>query len=143
IFVTSHISKTNPDGSAMPYGPTPTNVEFTAADREKLRKLVDMGGTIWMDDCWLMRIDNNPANSFFLDLNFGGSSLAGFGGKPKYSAIVMDRNHPLLTSPFRLTDEEINHIGDKNVDDYRLTSLDGKALPDPILSPIVNANETS
>ena len=70
----------------------PPDVQFSTADREALRKLVDMGGTVWLDDCWLMRIDKeNPGNAFFVDMNFAGTSLTGFNGRPKFSAIVKTR----------------------------------------------------
>ncbi|MDH7570387.1 MAG: hypothetical protein QHJ73_12475, partial [Armatimonadota bacterium] len=136
IFVTSHIGK---DGNGPgKFGPTPTNVEFLPEDREKLAKLVDMGGIVWLEDCWLMRIEKNiPGAAFFLDINFAGESLSGYQGRPRYSGEVADYHHPLFNSPFRLTEEEINRLGDKNVDDYRITNLAQTGLPDLSLFPIL------
>ncbi len=130
IFLTSHMSE------GPLYGPTATDVIFRPEDTRRLRQLVDMGGTIWVDDCWLMRID--PTAPFFIpEVNFRGKSLEGFGGKPRYGGIIADRHHPLLNSPYRLTQEEVNRLGDKNVDQYRITNLLGDGPPDPRLSPIV------
>ncbi|MDX1933952.1 MAG: hypothetical protein SFU56_15235 [Capsulimonadales bacterium] len=96
---------------------THRTVAFTPADREKLRKLVDAGGIIWMEDCGNLRID--PTAPFFL------SSVqfqSGGGGGPK--PIVNVPEHPILSSPFQLTFDEVSALGDKNYRGYSLCSID-------------------
>ena len=58
---------------------------FTPADREKLRKVVDAGGVLWMEDCGGMQIGHaNTANGtligpFFLDgVQFEGGTFGNF-----------------------------------------------------------------
>jgi hypothetical protein len=77
---------------------------FSPQDREKLRKLVDAGGVVWIEDCGNMQID--PANPFFLE-EFR------FVNAPNGQPVVYEQNHPILNSPYRLTAQEVAQLGDK------------------------------
>jgi hypothetical protein len=119
---------------------------FTPSDREALRKLVDAGGIIWMDDCQNMRIqgfqrpgDSGNGSSFFLDLQFWGS---GGGARGRAVIVPEQRLHPLLTTPYWLTDRNVQILGDKHVGDYFMCTWSSDAPtmlpPDPrVLTPIV------
>lgn len=97
---------------------------FTPEEREKLRKVVDAGGVIWLEDCGSMKI--NPAGRFFLDdLQFGGDNTTLGESGPEINA----PNHPILTSPYRLTYDEIARLGDKNYGNYHLQSQDDANKP--------------
>ena len=93
---------------------------FTPADREKLRKMVDAGGIVWIENCGGMLISKD--SPFFLEqLSFVDG--AG-GGTPQ----INQPNHPLLNSPYRLTYDELQKLGDKNYTSY-MVSLDDSTLP--------------
>lgn len=104
-------------------------VRFTPADREKLRKVVDAGGMIWLDDCGGMR--TTAAGPFFLEqLQFqGGGGPAGNG-----TPIVFQPNHAILSTPYRLTLPQIARIGEYV--DYRNRAL---AAIDPATGMTVSA----
>ncbi len=87
---------------------------MTPRDREKLRKVVDAGGVVWLDDCGGMRI--NPGARFFLDeLQFHGtvSGLGGAAGPALYQP-----THPLLNSPYTMSYNDILTLGDKGYGDH-------------------------
>nr|WP_309690783.1 hypothetical protein [Armatimonas sp.] len=100
---------------------------MTAIDREKLRKLVDAGGVLWLEDCGNMRMD--PSGPLFLDqLQFSGSSGLGGAGTPSINI----PSHPILNTPNPLSQAEIANLGDKNYGGYALVSLaDPTAAPNP------------
>jgi hypothetical protein len=89
---------------------------FTPAEREKLRKLLDAGGSVWIEDCGGMR---TVANQPFVieDLQFTGDSVGNGTG-----AAVYQPNHPLLNTPYKLSYEEISNLGDKNYGNYAQAS---------------------
>ncbi|WP_395093096.1 hypothetical protein [Armatimonas sp.] len=100
---------------------------MTAIDREKLRKLVDAGGVLWLEDCGNMRMD--PSGPLFLDqLQFSGNSGIGGAGTPSINI----PSHPILNTPNPLSQAEIANLGDKNYGGYALVSLsDPTAAPNP------------
>jgi len=80
--------------------------------RDKLRKFVDSGGTLWVENPERLVFDNNT--SFLFDVNF-------HGGVNSSSGLSLgDTNHPLLSSPFVLTAQEVSGLGDKRANDYYL-----------------------
>ncbi|MCA1597297.1 MAG: hypothetical protein LC772_12860, partial [Chloroflexi bacterium] len=110
--------------------------DFTPQEQEKLRKLVEAGGVVWMDDCWKLRISD--AGRFFLpDLQFHGSTIGK--ANPTSYAAVADRNHPLITTPYFLSQNELNHLGDKNVGGYYHTGF----VPPGTISPAPPFNDTT
>ncbi|GAB4458034.1 MAG: hypothetical protein OHK0029_18680 [Armatimonadaceae bacterium] len=89
---------------------------FTPADREKLRKVVDAGGIVWIENCGGMFIE--PTRPFFLD-ELQLRSAGGNGGP-----VINEPNHPILNTPYRLTIDEVANIGDKNYSGYVLSTID-------------------
>src|SRR5439155_6323200 len=88
----------------------------------KLRRFVEGGGTLWVENCGRFTFAPAPSGgsgqsaSFFYDLQFnsGGNSGAG--------AFVASPNHPLLSQPFNIRPEQIQGLGDKAVNDYYIYS---------------------
>ena len=81
-------------------------VFLTPEDREKLRKVVDAGAVLWMEDCSRMRL--HPRAPFFLeDVQF---TSGGGQGKP----VVYMPGHPLLNQPYALSSRDISRLGDAN-----------------------------
>ena len=94
-------------------------VAFSPVDREKMRKLVDAGGIIWIEDCGNMRTQYKK--SFFLDqLQYQGGNFGNGQGGP----VVNQPAHPILNSPYKLSLTEIANLGDKNYGDYAMVSID-------------------
>ena len=92
--------------------------KLTPTDREKLRKVVDTGGVVWLEDCGNMSID--PAGRFFLDeLQFHGG---GTGVSATAGPVIYQPTHALLNTPFPLSFTEISNLGDKNYGQFYLYS---------------------
>lgn len=91
-------------------------ISLSPSEREKLRKVVDAGGIVWIEDCGNMRV--NGGSPFFLEqLQFSARGAATNAGP-----VVNVPSHPLLNNPFRLQFEEIANLGDKNYANYALVS---------------------
>ncbi len=99
------------------------DLRFSAAEREKLRKLVDAGGIIWIEDSGGLAIKQD--GRFFLDLQF--RRLTNGNGGP----VINVPNHPLLISPYRLTYPEIANLGDKNYGGQYLSAFPINETGDP------------
>lgn len=111
-------------------------VNLTAQELSWIQRFVDGGGTLWLENSHGSRIatqaalvdpkvgDKNPRLvNFFLPFQYRdswparpqgygpnyGLNPTGFTPFPKYPVA---RDHPLLNQPFRLTDEEVNNLGD-------------------------------
>ncbi|WP_309717547.1 PQQ-binding-like beta-propeller repeat protein [Armatimonas sp.] len=107
---------------------------LTAADREKLRKLVDAGGVLWLEDCGGMRMD--PTGPLFLDqLQFSGGRGEATTGTP--FPIVNVPNHPILSTPNALSLQEVANLGDKDYSNYALINIADPTLPP---NPLVLVN---
>jgi len=113
-------------------------MRFSAPDREKLRKLVDAGGILWIEDCGGMRIEagsggGDPPGPFLLDqLQFNGGRPDSPPASGIPGPIINVPNHPLLNSPYPLSQAEIANLGDKNYANYALVNLyDGTRAPNP------------
>ena len=103
-------------------------VFLTSDDREKLRKVVDAGGVLWMEDCSRMRFD--PRAPFFLE------QVQFTSGGPNGSPEVYMPNHPLLNSPYALSIQEISGLGDANYGNGRAIvrhRLNANSAADPPL----------
>ncbi|MBC8134640.1 MAG: DUF4159 domain-containing protein, partial [Fibrella sp.] len=94
-------------------------VRMSPQDREKLRKVVDAGGVVWLDDCGGMRF--RPEGRFFLEeLQFRGTASGlGAGGGPA----LYQPTHPLLNSPYTMSYNDILTLGDKGYGNYFLSSF--------------------
>lgn len=120
-------------------------VGFTPADREKLRKVVDAGGVVWVENCGGMYVESQKP--FFLEeLQFRVNPAPG--GVPD----IRKPDHPLLNSPFQLGLEEIQGLGENKLSrGFVLTKLDTtnpndqtglNAAPNPetLVSIVANGN---
>lgn len=94
LFITSHIS----------------GIAFSADQREKLRKFIDGGGTLFVENCGRMSFDNNAP--FFFDVNFHSGTNGNSQG------IMGNQNHPLLSDPYIIAPQDMATIGDKYINDY-------------------------
>jgi hypothetical protein len=93
------------------------DVKFTPAEREKLRKVVDAGGIVWIEDSAGMRIRGD--GRFFLDqLQFRSE-----GSTANAGPVINAPNHPILNTPYPLTFQEIARLGDKNYSNYYLSGF--------------------
>ncbi len=137
---------------------------FTDADRALLKRLIDAGGQVFVDDCWGMNIgraddsspprfefnytqdqpaspgtrypgidwdgDDNPARQLRTSAAQGFAVTLQFhaGGASSGVAVIKDRQHPLLTNPYWLTQYECNNLGDKFVQSYRIVQYDWRTL---------------
>ena len=86
------------------------SVAFNADQREKIRKYVDGGGTIWLENEG--GADINKIAPFLLDVGFSGAYGA---GQPQ----VTTTHHPLVNFPFGLTSQEIQYLGAGEVGTHR------------------------
>lgn len=93
------------------------DTKFTPDEREKLRKLVDAGGVVWIEDCGNMRI--RPSGPFFLDdLQFRND-----GSRANAGPIINAAAHPILNNPYRLSFQEIANLGDKNYGNFYMSRM--------------------
>ncbi len=88
------------------------NVNFTTDQIVRLRRFVDGGGTLWLDNCGGFTL--TAGNPFLIDVQFAN------GGGASSGAVIGAPNHPLLTYPYALTREEVQYMGDKFVGGYYL-----------------------
>jgi hypothetical protein len=102
---------------------------FTPSEREKLRKVVDGGGIVWIEDCGNMRI--RPGGPFFLEelqfRNEGSTANAG----PR----INQADHPILNTPYKLTFQEIANLGDKNYGNYYISKMLPTSCPARLVMP--------
>jgi hypothetical protein len=84
-------------------------MNFSRENREKLRKFVDAGGVLWIDNCDMATFNTSNMRFFIADLQF---SAAG-GGAP---ALAPNPAHPLVARPFALTWEEATSLGLRGLD---------------------------
>lgn len=88
------------------------NVAFNAEQKAKLRRFMDAGGTLWIDQCGGFTFSRGAPFLFDVQYHTGGG---GGGG-----AVVAAANHPLLSSPYSISAEEVRTLGDKNVGSWYL-----------------------
>ncbi len=127
---------------------------FSAADSEKLRRFVDGGGQLWVEDEGGTQIADatittaypaptvNPVDAQpFFSIQFHNSGTNGFAQLPISGAVPV--RHPTLSSPYFLSNDELNSLGDKTIANYFI-SLGGNgnagALPAPDLLSTVLYN---
>lgn len=88
------------------YFPGAGTIKLSDDERENLRKFVDGGGVLWVDNAdpvQVLKFDtNNPL--FISQCQFSTGGLQG-------SDFPVSRHHPLLSSPFWMTDIDIMSLG--------------------------------
>ncbi|MCC6727822.1 MAG: DUF4159 domain-containing protein [Chthonomonadales bacterium] len=92
------------------------SVDFTPEQRDKLRRFVEGGGTLWVETCGGLSFA--PRSPFLFDVQFHNGGGGAGSGTP--GAVIAAANHPLLTSPFVLTPPEVQSLGDKGVGTWYL-----------------------
>lgn len=112
------------------------NVAFSADVREKFRRFMDSGGTLWIDQCGGFTFAN--AAPFMYDVQFSRGNV----GNPG-TAVVATPNHPLLTYPYILSQPDVAGLGDKGIEEWYAYDMTGGAdpggqMPSPqVMVPIV------
>lgn len=108
---------------------------FTPEAKEKLRKFVEAGGTLWVENCGLFTFD--PQNPFLYDVSM--EANYGLGGDA--IAVIANASHPLLSYPYLLTARDVQNLGDK----YRNDPTTGGRflLPGYYLYTVNNINQTA
>jgi hypothetical protein len=86
------------------------NARFTAEQLAKLRRFIDGGGTLWVENSGRMSFD--PRAPFLFDVQFSN------GPNPNAGAVIAATNHPLLNYPYVLSPQELQSFGDKGVNGY-------------------------
>jgi hypothetical protein len=112
-------------------------MDFSQSERRALRQFVDQGGTLWIED------SEGASTGPGLFTNIGFSETQSNSGATASNlgvAVLPNGNsrHPLLTTPYFLSQDEIDDLGDKHVGKYFITSrLDGTKPPDDTLDEVV------
>lgn len=131
-------------------------VDLTHTERELLRQYIDQGGTLWVDDCGTngtyTAANTSTAyngcatgNGFLFDAQFWN----GVGGNG--TAIVPNptQRHPIILTPFFLSTDDLNALGDKSIGNYFITAGRGQSntgspgsmtAPEPALFTTVVGN---
>ncbi len=105
-----------------------SNIAFTPEQREKLRKFVDAGGLLWIDNQTAYTIDSRAP--LFLDLQFNDEGLT--------SGLLVYPTHPLMNMPYPINRGELNQMGAGIRGSLSATGADLNAPPAPrVLAPIV------
>jgi hypothetical protein len=111
---------------------------LSRVEREMLRQYVDQGGLLWFEDCggattmYPESGGSDVPDGLFVDALFHDSGSQGFAYTPDN-----DHRHPLLSTPYFLSNQEINALGDKDVTQYFLSAMESSSLP-PDLSSLVS-----
>ncbi|MCS7309908.1 MAG: hypothetical protein NZ741_06765, partial [Armatimonadetes bacterium] len=107
---------------------TTGSIAFTPEQREKLRKFVDAGGLLWMDNQGFYTISSQEP--LFLNLQFNTEGAT--------NALLAYPTHPLVNAPYPISREELNRLGLGVRGSMSATGADLNAPPAPnVLAPIV------
>jgi hypothetical protein len=105
-----------------------SNIGFTPEQREKLRKFVDAGGLLWIDNQTAYTIDTRAP--LFLDLQFNNEGST--------SGLLAYPTHPLVNAPYPISAGEVNQMGAGIRGSLSAVGADLNAPPAPgVLAPIV------
>ena len=90
------------------YFPGASNISLTDEERENLRRFVDGGGVLWVDNASSTSILHFDHNSpfFISQLDFAPLTTGA-----NSADVSTSRNHPLVCSPYYLTDVETMNLG--------------------------------
>ncbi len=104
-----------------------SNIGFTPEQREKLRKFVDAGGLLWIDNQAAYTIDTRAP--LFLDLQFNDEGLT--------NGLLVHPTHPLVNAPYPISVGELNRMGAGIRGSLSAVGADLNAPPAPgVLAPI-------
>jgi len=104
-----------------------SNIGFTPEQREKLRKFVDAGGLLWIDNQMAYTFDARAP--LFLDLQFNDEGLT--------NGLLVYPTHPLMNAPYPISRGELNRMGAGIRGSLSATGADPNAPPAPsVLAPI-------
>lgn len=105
-----------------------SNIGFTPEQREKLRKFVDAGGLLWIDNQTAYTVDTRAP--LFLDLQFNDEGTT--------NGLMVHPTHPLVNSPYPIGRGELNRMGAGIRGSLSAVGTDLNAPPAPgVLAPIV------
>ncbi len=109
---------------------------FSPAERDMLRKYVDTGGTVWLEDLGGFDIqsggDHNQ-NQFFIDAAFNGGPVVS--GNPPTLATM---HHPMVNFPFPISVASVQALGQAGAPNRHIAidPISGPLNP-RILSPVI------
>ena len=111
-------------------------VSLTSAEAEMLRRFVDGGGQLWVENSG----GGEVVDPLFLDFQFNNGAASGAALLPVALNTPTLQRHPIIDAPYQLQQKELNSLG---VDPVQatitgFTSL--TALPDPTLLSTVVGN---
>lgn len=102
--------------------PVGANLVFSREQKEKLRKFVDGGGVLWVENKGAGFNGTIDFDTFFInDIDF-----AAIGARPSRGRTPA---HPLLARPFTLTWQDINNLGNSGQSGSTVTGTGGTGLP--------------
>jgi hypothetical protein len=109
---------------------------FSPAEREKLRKYVDAGGTVWLEDLGGFDIKTNgdhTQDQFFIDAAFTGAAVNS-GSLPSLGTL----HHPMVNFPFPISTSSVQLLGQAGAANRHIAidPVSGPLNP-RILSPII------
>lgn len=113
-------------------------VAFTDTEVNLLRRYVDNGGQLWIEDSGSGHITTAPGQGLFLDATFGGGSSGQFilptvTGAPG----SLPLHQPIISTPYFLQPSDLNTLGGQNAfahAQYIQSALSPGTSPDAILS---------
>src|SRR5579883_2836169 len=127
LVIHTHNNSSNPNN---------VSIDLTRQERLLLRQYIDQGGTLIVEDCGGAK----TGFQFLFDAQFWSTGSNGFAVVPNPT-----QRHPIITTPFFLSQGDLNNIGDKSVGNYFMTSGRGTtapttAQPDPTIFNTVIGN---
>src|SRR5579862_5966355 len=91
-------------------------IDLNQSERLLLRQYIDQGGTLLVEDCGGAPI--GPA--FLFNVQFHNGGVNGFAQIPNPT-----QRHPIITTPYFLSQDDLNGLGDKQVGGYFMTARVG------------------
>ena len=98
-------------------------VRLTMSETEKLRRFVDGGGQLWVEDSGSGQIANDPNampygpaftpfyGPLFFDVQFNNGAAAGQAALPPAAGVPVLVRHPIIDTPNLLSQNELNGLG--------------------------------
>lgn len=106
---------------------TDRQAQFSVTDTQKLLRFVDNGGILWIEYVGNGITATQPIDvtkPLFFKLQFAGSNAGS-----SYGTRGPGGNLPLVTTPYNLSNSELNSLGDKGIGDYYC--FDGASASNP------------